>query len=92
MGEEGEPVDKVDGEESQREQHARHLVDAGDRVGLKLKLGDPAACLASLSLPLTPPILHAARAAPLLPLPPFLKGEGRVALTGGALLSLSEQS
>lgn len=86
MGEESEPVEKVDGEESQWEQHARHLVDAGDRVGLKLKPGGPAACLAPLPLPLPPPLLQAAGAAPLLPLRPFLEGESRVALTGGTFL------
>lgn len=75
MGEESEPIEKVDGEESQWEQHAGHLVDAGDRVGLKLKSGGPTACLASLPLPLPPPLLQAAGATPLLPLRPFLEGE-----------------
>lgn len=38
VGEEGEPVEEVGSKEGQREQHTGHFIDAGDGVGLNVKL------------------------------------------------------
>ena len=52
MGEEGEPVNQVDGKEGEREQYAGHLINVGDRVSLKFKLFAHQPALVGLPLPL----------------------------------------
>lgn len=81
MREEGEPVEEVGSKEGQRKQHTGHFIDAGDGVGLNVKLlGSHATSFASLPFSLLPPLVQAALTALLLSLLPFLKWEGTVML------------